>query len=96
MFQYGTAGTGPRPESYREDVESAEKFETDKEKEEFYFHLKAGSESGWDYSSRWMLDSQVNFCDDHARKLASSSVCTRTFDRKRALRKHSTPITDNQ
>ena len=59
MFVFGTGGTGPRPESYREDVESASKFKTDKEKENFYFHMKAGAESGWDYSTRWMINEQV-------------------------------------
>ena len=53
LFAFGTGGTGPRPESYREDVESAEEaFETESDREEFYYHMKAGAESGWDYSSR--------------------------------------------
>ena len=59
MFVFGTGGTGPRPESYREDVESASQFKTEKEKENFYFHMKAGAESGWDYSTRWMINDQV-------------------------------------
>ncbi len=29
------------------------------EKESFYFHMKAGAESGWDYSTRWMINEQV-------------------------------------
>jgi len=57
LFAFGTGGTGPRPESYREDVESAEEaFETESDREEFYYHMKAGAESGWDYSSRWMIN----------------------------------------
>ena len=57
MFVFGTGGTGPRPESYREDVEMAqENFDNDEDMEEFYFHMKAGAESGWDYSTRWMID----------------------------------------
>lgn len=43
----------PRPEAYREDVEVAEKA-AGRPKEEVYRHLKAGAESGWDFSSRWM------------------------------------------
>jgi hypothetical protein len=27
LFRYGTGGTGPRPESYREDVEFGDRFE---------------------------------------------------------------------
>ncbi len=62
MFVFGTGGTGPRPESYREDVElAAEHFGDDPEaREEFYFHMKAGAETGWDYSTRWMIDAEVS------------------------------------
>lgn len=59
MFVFGTGGTGPRPESYREDVESANEFSDPKDKENFYFHMKAGAESGWDYSTRWMINADV-------------------------------------
>jgi alpha,alpha-trehalase len=59
LFVYGTGGTGPRPESYREDVEEAEQFEDETEREEFYYHMKAGAESGWDYSTRWMINKKV-------------------------------------
>jgi alpha,alpha-trehalase len=41
----------PRDESYRYDVETAEG--TDRPKEEVYRDLRAGAESGWDFSSRW-------------------------------------------
>ena len=74
MFVFGTGGTGPRPESYREDVESASKFETDAEKENFYFHMKAGAESGWDYSTRWMINKQVTLCVMHYQSSKSVKV----------------------
>ena len=41
----------PRPESYREDVELAAISHRDPA--EMYRHLRAGAESGWDYSTRW-------------------------------------------
>lgn len=47
----------PRPESYREDVETAEaaiKMFPDRTKAEVYRNLRAGAESGWDFSSRWL------------------------------------------
>ncbi|MDT0642902.1 alpha,alpha-trehalase TreA [Zunongwangia sp. F363] len=55
----------PRPESYREDVKTAKeavaKF-PDLTKEEVYRNLRAGAESGWDFSSRWMdRDAAGNF-----------------------------------
>lgn len=42
----------PRPESYREDYETAHAA-TNRPVDEMYFHLKASAESGWDFSSRW-------------------------------------------
>ena len=62
MFVFGTGGTGPRPESYREDKEMAEMVGKGDPKvmENFYFHMKAGAESGWDYSTRWMINEQVS------------------------------------
>lgn len=46
----------PRPESYREDVETVEravKANPNLAEETGYRHLRAGAESGWDYSTRW-------------------------------------------
>jgi alpha,alpha-trehalase len=40
----------PRPESYREDVQLARKA---KDQQALYRHIRAGAESGWDFSSRW-------------------------------------------
>lgn len=44
----------PRPESYREDVEIAEHAKAEQPK--VYLDLRAGGESGWDFSSRWLAD----------------------------------------
>lgn len=45
----------PRPESLHEDTETAgESIERDAER--LYLHLRAGAESGWDFSSRWFSD----------------------------------------
>lgn len=45
----------PRPESLNEDVETAEN-SPHRESDRLYLHLRAGAESGWDFSSRWFLD----------------------------------------
>jgi alpha,alpha-trehalase len=45
----------PRPESYREDVALAQTVDSSK-RELLYRNLRAGAESGWDFSSRWMRD----------------------------------------
>lgn len=44
----------PRPEAYKEDVETAKK--SGRDAKEVYRHLRSGAESGWDYSSRWFRD----------------------------------------
>ncbi|MCA6079177.1 alpha,alpha-trehalase TreF [Fulvivirga sedimenti] len=50
----------PRPESYKEDVIVAKEIvSTGNESagaEEKFRHLRAGAESGWDFSSRWFAD----------------------------------------
>lgn len=50
LGRYYDNKTSPRPESLREDVEAAEGLgDADK----MYLDLRAGAESGWDFSSRW-------------------------------------------
>lgn len=56
LNRYWDKGNTPRPESYREDVETAE--ESGRPLEEVYRDLRAGAASGWDYSSRWFADGQ--------------------------------------
>lgn len=47
----------PRPESYKEDVETAYEAR-DRVTSRVYLDLRAGAESGWDFSSRWLRDSK--------------------------------------
>jgi alpha,alpha-trehalase len=44
----------PRDESYREDVETARSVRRDPG--EVFRNIRAGTESGWDFSSRWLAD----------------------------------------
>lgn len=57
LNRYWDENNTPRPESYREDVETASlaiiEFPNLK-REEVYRNLRAGAESGWDFSSRWL------------------------------------------
>lgn len=55
LCQYRDNSSGPRPESYREDVETAQFFETE-DRNRFYSELKSAAESGWDFSSRWFIN----------------------------------------
>lgn len=56
LARYKDASNGPRPESYREDILIGTTFETDVERENFYSEVKAGGESGMDFTSRWFIN----------------------------------------
>jgi alpha,alpha-trehalase len=47
----------PREESYREDVETARA--ATRPSAEVYRNLRAAAESGWDFSSRWLVDGRT-------------------------------------
>ena len=49
---YDDIGKRPRPEAYLEDMETEHQIQDPT----VYVHLRAGAESGWDFSSRWMKD----------------------------------------
>lgn len=55
LARYGDQSSGPRPESYREDVETGKDF-NETEREEHFSELKAAAESGMDFSSRWFIN----------------------------------------
>lgn len=50
----------PRPEAYKEDVALAQQaqLQRHRSKEEVFRDLRAGAESGWDFSTRWFADPQ--------------------------------------
>lgn len=56
MNRYCDVFNTARPESFREDVELAH--QSEQLPAALYAHLRAGAESGWDYSSRWFKDGQ--------------------------------------
>lgn len=55
LNRYYDNKTTPRPESLREDIETAEQSGR-KDPNRLYLHLRAAAESGWDFSSRWFMD----------------------------------------
>lgn len=57
LNRYWDENETPRPESYREDVELSHIANQDEKI--IYRHLRAGAESGWDYSSRWFKDGET-------------------------------------
>ena len=56
LNRYWDDNTVPRQESYFQDVETTKK--SGRNKTEMYQHLRAGAESGWDFSSRWFRDAK--------------------------------------
>ncbi|XP_033968889.1 trehalase [Trematomus bernacchii] len=55
LNRYHVQVGSPRPESYTDDLELAEGLTEDR-KEQLWMELKAGAESGWDFTSRWYVD----------------------------------------
>lgn len=53
LNRYWDERDSPRQESYKEDVHLAAQFNTEAEKKNLYANLRAGAESGWDFSTRW-------------------------------------------
>ena len=54
LNRYWDDATTPRPEGFKEDVAVAER--SGRNKEEMYRNLRAGAESGIDFSNRWFSD----------------------------------------
>lgn len=57
LNRYWDDRSTPRDESYREDVKTART--SSRPATEVYRHLRAGAESGWDFSSRWFADGRT-------------------------------------
>ena len=56
MARFNCEDPGPRPESYYEDYSLAHEEDCSTEdRVRFYWEMKTGAETGWDYSSRWMI-----------------------------------------
>jgi alpha,alpha-trehalase len=57
LNRYWDDSDAPRDESYREDIAQAQA--TPRDPRESYREIRAGAESGWDFSSRWFADSRT-------------------------------------
>lgn len=55
LNRYYDAKRAPRPEGYREDVETAHQA-ISRTPSQVYLDIRSATESGWDFSSRWMAD----------------------------------------
>ena len=55
LNRYWDDRSDPRPEAFKEDYKEAQTLPA-AQRAAFYRNMRAGAESGWDYSSRWMRD----------------------------------------
>lgn len=55
LNRYFDDESAPRPESYPEDLETAEQA-AERQATQVYLDVRAAAESGWDFSSRWLRD----------------------------------------
>lgn len=55
LLRYYIPSAGPRPESYYEDYELAQKLDKNTDPNDIYADLKSAAESGWDFSTRWFI-----------------------------------------
>ncbi len=51
----------PRPEAYHEDIENYSESAKGTDAAEFFRHVRAAAESGWDFSSRWFRPDPVGW-----------------------------------
>jgi alpha,alpha-trehalase len=58
LNRYWDERAAPRDESYREDVMTAQQT-PQRDAQELWRNLRAGGESGWDFSSRWFADGRT-------------------------------------
>ena len=56
LNRYWDENDTPRPEAFQEDLELSH--QSDQPPAKLFRHLRAGAESGWDFSSRWFKDAQ--------------------------------------
>ncbi|XP_047117343.1 trehalase-like [Schistocerca piceifrons] len=60
LCRYYAPSSGPRPESYTDDIETAQYASTNEARENIYHQIKSGAESGWDFSGRWFIKDKTN------------------------------------
>lgn len=78
LLRYYVPSSGPRPESYAEDYETAQNADSHEDHTEFYVDMKSAAESGWDFSSRWFIspegDNSGNLTNIHTRYIIPADL----------------------
>jgi len=60
LNRYHSNDTTPRPESYAEDYHTAASFTASDQRNALFRNIRAGAETGWDFSSRWIPHASTN------------------------------------
>lgn len=81
----------PRDESYREDVQTAGA--GGRPASEVYRHLRAGAESGWDFSSRW-LDDPMDLTTIHTTDMVPVDLNSLLWTLERQIATHCRDLAD--
>nr|BAI67864.1 trehalase [Artemia franciscana] len=67
LIRYDVKVGGPRPESYKEDIEAIHHNPDLEAQLDFYMNIAAGAETGWDFSSRWYWNGDIQTNLSHVR-----------------------------
>ncbi len=90
LQRWGDAQRTPRDESYREDVETARGA---RDPAQAYNDLRAGAESGWDFSSRWLADGRTLATIDTTR-VVSADLNSLLYGLERAIARRCRAVGD--
>jgi alpha,alpha-trehalase len=74
LYQYRANADGPRPESYRDDIDTAAHKTTEGEKKAVWSDIASACESGWDFSSRWFSQEESDPFRNTIRSVRTSKV----------------------
>jgi len=74
LYQYRVSASGPRPESYKEDIDTASHVNTNQGKKQVWSDIAAAAESGWDFSSRWFTRDESSPFRNSLRGIRTSKV----------------------
>lgn len=74
FYQYRVDAHGPRPESYKEDLETVAHIENENGKKQVWSDIASACESGWDFSSRWFSHDESNPFRNTIRSIRTTRV----------------------
>jgi alpha,alpha-trehalase len=82
LNRYWDENSTPRPESFQEDFELSH--QSDQLPAKLFRHLRAGAESGWDFSSRWFNDGHL-LTSIHTTDIASVDLNCLLFNLEKTI-----------